>query len=203
MSASRRDGGGRFVGIGSKKLRQGIGVLACGVAFGGVAGHAAAQGLPSPQPARSPAHPSIRPDPAPGASGSTAPSTTVSAPASSLRVSTPVVTSTPSVSATSALRPAHTVKTETRPHRATTHSASQGHTRPFRSLASLAMGERLLARSAATPSSGTSFLLLFVGLALVLLTIGETTFLRRAARASKPRPRTDERLAIHRVQLRR
>ena len=70
-------------------------------------------------------------------------------------------------------------------------------------MASWASQGELLATSVATQSSGTSFLLLFVGLALVLLTIGETTFLRRAARASKPSPRTDERLAIHRVQLRR
>jgi hypothetical protein len=37
----------------------------------------------------------------------------------------------------------------------------------------------------------------------VLLTIGETTFLRHAARAPKPQLPRDEQLAVHRVQLRR
>jgi hypothetical protein len=52
-------------------------------------------------------------------------------------------------------------------------------------------------------SSRTDFLLLFVGLALVLLTIGEATFLRLAARAPKGRRPAEERLPIRRVQLRR
>jgi hypothetical protein len=203
VSASRRDWGGRIVGIGYKRLRQGIGVLACGVVFGGVAGNAAAQGPPSPQPSRSPVHPTIRPDPAPGAQSSTRASTT-SVPASSPTISTPSSASTLPVYAPGrAIKPVHTVKHHTRIHRAKTRSAPRVDTRPIRSLASWAWRGELLATSAATPSSGTNFLLLFVGLALVLLTIGETTFLRRAARAPRPRRRTDEQLAVHRVQLRR
>jgi hypothetical protein len=192
------------VGISYKRLRQGIGVLACVVVFGGAAGNAAAQGPPSPQPSRSPVHPTIRPDPAPGAPSSTTASTTRSVPPSSPSVSTPSPASTlPVYAPPRALKPVHTVKSHTRIHRAKTRSAPRVDTRPIRSLASWAWRGELLATSAATPSSGTNFLLLFVGLALVLLTIGETTFLRRAARAPKPRRRTDEQLAVHRVQLRR
>jgi hypothetical protein len=193
------------VGIGYKRLRQGIGVIACGMVFGGAAGHAAAQGPIRPQPARPPAHPSIRPDPAPIAQGSAAASTTVSAPPTTPRVSTPAVTSTPTDSApATAVRPAHVVRRQTHTRRAVTRVAPRSDARPLRFLGSWASRGESLATSAATPSSGTNFLLLFVGLALVLLTIGETTFLRRAARAPKPqRPTDDERLAIHRVQLRR
>ena len=202
MSASRRDWGGRIVGIGSNRLRQGIGVLACGVAFGGLAGHAAAQGQPAPEPSRPPARAPIRPDPAPGARAPVVGSTTVVV---TTRSTPTPVTSTPSVSArTGALRPAQAVKKQTPTRRTTTPSAPRGDGRPLRSLTSWASRGELFATSAATQSSGTSFLLLFVGLALVLLTIGETTFLRRAARASKPPRGTDEeRLAIHRVQLKR
>ena len=85
----------------------------------------------------------------------------------------------------------------------TTPSAQGGTERALRSLASWAPGRKLFDASAATPSSGTNFLLLLVGLALVLLTIGETTFLRMAARAPKGRRPTEERLPIRRVQLRR
>ena len=189
------------MGISYKRLLQGIGVLACGVVFGAAAGNAAAQGQPSPQPSRSPAHPTIRPDPAPGARSSTTASTTLSVPPHSSRVSTP--SSTVSVyTPARALEPVPTVKSQTRVHRAKTRSAPRSDTRPVRSLASWALRGELLATSTATPSSGTN-LLLFVGLALVLLTIGETTFLRRAARAPKPRRREDERLSVRRVQLRR
>jgi hypothetical protein len=54
-----------------------------------------------------------------------------------------------------------------------------------------------------TRSSGTNFLLLFVGLGLVLLAIGESTFLRLAARAPKGQRPAEEQLPIRRVQLRR
>jgi hypothetical protein len=194
------------VKYGSKRLRQGLGLVACGLAFGGVAGPAAAQGSPNPQPAHSPAHPSIRPDPAPGARGSVATSTTVTAPPSAPRVSTPALTSTPSVSPpTTVQRPARVAKAKTPTRRATVRSSPPPpvDARPLRALASWASGSRLIATSTAAGSSETSLLLLFVGLALVLLTIGETTFLRRAARASKPRREADEQLAIRQVQLRR
>jgi hypothetical protein len=55
---------------------------------------------------------------------------------------------------------------------------------------------------AAPPSSRESLLLLLVGLALVALVLGETTFLRRAARAPAAQ-RVAEEPPIRRVQLRR
>ena len=79
--------------------------------------------------------------------------------------------------------------------------------RPFRELAAWTSGRDLLATSAgglaAPPSSGESLLLLLVGLALVVLVLGETTFLRRAARAHAPQRTVEEPLPIRRVQLRR
>ena len=105
------------MGIGSNRLRQGIGVLACGVAFGGVAGPAAAHGQPAPEPSRPPARAPIRPEPAPGAQTPKVVSTTVVVPRTTS--STPAVTSTPSVSArTSVIRPAQTVRKQspTPPH---------------------------------------------------------------------------------------
>jgi hypothetical protein len=70
-----------------------------------------------------------------------------------------------------------------------------------------AAGGKILATSAhgltKTPTSSESLLLLLVGLALVVLVVGETTFLRLAARGSQPRRATEEPLPIRRVQLRR
>jgi hypothetical protein len=99
--------------------------------------------------------------------------------------------------------PTQTQTTKRQKRTTTTPSAQDGTARALRSLASWAPGRKLFDTSATSQSSGTNFLLLFVGLALVLLTIGETTFLRRAARAPKGRRPTDERLPIRRVQLRR
>jgi hypothetical protein len=60
------------------------------------------------------------------------------------------------------------------------------------------------------PSSSESLLLLLVGLALVVLVVGETTFLRLAARGPQPQragpqPQraAEEPLPIRQVQLRR
>ncbi|HSB38403.1 MAG TPA: hypothetical protein VLD13_04880 [Gaiellaceae bacterium] len=79
--------------------------------------------------------------------------------------------------------------------------------RPVESLASWAVRGELLSSSArglsGTSSSGQSLLLLLVGLGLVVLVVGETTFLRRAARAPRPRGGPEEPLPIRRVQLRR
>jgi hypothetical protein len=78
--------------------------------------------------------------------------------------------------------------------------------RPLRELAAWTSGRELVATSAravaAPPSSRESLLLLLVGLALVVLVLGETTFLRRAARAA-PKRTAEEPLPIRRVQLRR
>ena len=178
--------------MGSKRLRQGTGLLACGVVFAGVAGHAAAQGPPGPQPVPPSAHASIRPQPAPSAPTPSAPASTPSlTPAYVVPIRTSV--------------PGHTrpVERRTRTRSTTTPAARLGDPRPFRSLASWLFRGKLLATSTAGPSSGPPFLLLFVGFALVLLAIGETRFLRLAARAPKERPPSDERLPIRRVQLRR
>jgi hypothetical protein len=71
----------------------------------------------------------------------------------------------------------------------------------------LASGGELLttsARDLAQPSSsGASLLLLLVGLALVVLVVGETTFLRKAGRAPGRRRTAEEPLPIRRVQLKR
>jgi hypothetical protein len=186
------------VSIGSKKLRQGISLLACGVAFGVMTGRAAAQGPTGPDPSPPPAHAPIRPDPAPGARTSTVASTIVTAPVSATTASTPSLPAARSVS-TATREPARRQTTKRR----TTSHAKEGSTRALRSLASWAPGRKLFVASAATRSSGTNFLLLFVGLALVLLVIGETTFLRLAAHAPKGRRPAEERLPIRRVQLRR
>jgi hypothetical protein len=195
------------VGIDSKRLRQGISLLACGVVFGGVTGRATAQGPPGPEPSPSPARASIRPDPAPAARGSTVSSTIVTAPVTSTPAYTP---SLPTARWVSTARSVSTARHDptgvqaTKRRTRTTPSAQKDTTRALRSLASWAPGRKLFATSAAaTASSGTNFLLLFVGLGLVLLAIGETTFLRLAARAPEGRRPTEERLPIRRVQLRR
>ena len=195
------------MGIGSKRLRQGIGVLACGVAFGG-AGRA--RGGPGTSKARSllarrrtrRSALTLRPvrGPRPRRRRPSAPRPTLGAsrrPRSRRLPRSPRRRPLAGPCTPRAVRPARAGR------RRRLAPAPRGDARPLRSLASWASRGELLATSAATPSSGTSFLLLFVGLGLVLLTIGETTFLRRAARASKPTRGTDERLAIHRVQLRR
>lgn len=189
------------MGIGSKRLRQGIGLLACGVAFGASAGRATAQGPPGPDPSPPPARATIRPDPAPGARASTVASTTVTAPATSTPASRPSLPTVRSIFTVSAAtrEPTRRQATKKRQTR-TTPAAHTGTTRALRSLASWSPGRKLFVTSAATRSSGTNFLLLFVGLALVLLTIGETTLLRHAARAPKGRPAE---VPIRRVQLRR
>jgi hypothetical protein len=53
------------------------------------------------------------------------------------------------------------------------------------------------------PSSSESLLLLLVGLALVVLVVGETTFLRLAGRGPQPQRAAEEPLPIRQVQLRR
>ena len=190
------------MGIGSKKLQQGISLLACAVVFGAATGQATAQGPPTPQRPPSQARAPIRPDPAPAAQTPAVTSTTVSAPVNSTPVSRPSLSTTYTVSAVKR-EPTRTQTTKRRTHTTTAPSTQDGTARALRSLASWAPGRKLFDTSATTPSSGTNFLLLFVGLGLVLLTIGETTFLRRAVRAPKGRRPAEERLPIRRVQLRR
>ena len=190
------------MGIGSKSLRQGISLLACGVVFGAVTGSATAEGPPTPQRPPTPARAPIRPDPAPAAQTPAVGSTTVSARVSSTPASSQSHHS--AYSTTTAIREPTRTQTTRRATRRTTTPSTQAGTGPvLRSLAAWAPGRKLFDTSAVTESSRTDFLLLFVGLALVLLTIGEATFLRLAARAPKGRRPTEERLPIRRVQLRR
>jgi len=78
-------------------------------------------------------------------------------------------------------------------------------TEPVESIAST--GGQILATSAhgltKAPSSSESLLLLLVGLALVVLVVGETTFLRLAARGPAPQRPAEEPLPIRQVQLKR
>jgi hypothetical protein len=78
-------------------------------------------------------------------------------------------------------------------------------TKPVESIAST--GGQILVTSAhgltKAPSSSESLLLLLVGLALVVLVVGETTFLRLAARGPAPQRAAEEPLPIRQVQLRR
>jgi hypothetical protein len=81
-------------------------------------------------------------------------------------------------------------------------------TKPVESIAST--GGQILATSAhgltKAPSSSESLLLLLVGLALVVLVVGETTFLRLAARGPQPQrahAAPEEPLPIRQVQLKR
>jgi hypothetical protein len=190
------------VGIGSKSLRQGISLLACGVVFGGATCSSTAQGAPTPQRPPTTARAPIRPDPAPAAQTPAVGSTTVSARVSSTPASNqPLHSAYPATTATREPTRAQATRKATR--RTTSPSKQVSTERALRSLAAWAPGRKLFDTSAVTQSSRTDFLLLFVGLALVLLTIGEATFLRLAARAPKGRRPTDERLPIRRVQLRR
>jgi hypothetical protein len=197
------------VGTRSKRLRRGIVALACVVIAAAAAGPAAADG---PKPERSPARtPPIRPEAAPSApaaqttqrtfssyQGSSTPSYT---PPSTSQTSRPAVTYRPTPPA----RP-HTRATQTAAHRpAKKDPPVSGPTKPVESIAST--GGQILSTSAhgltKAPSSSETLLLLLVGLALVVLVVGETTFLRLAARGPAPRRAAEEPLPIRQVQLKR
>lgn len=197
------------MGTRSKRLRRGTVALACVVIAAAAAGPAAADG---PKPERSPARtPPIRPEAAPSApaaqttqrtfssyQGSSTPSYT---PPSTSQTSRPAVTYRPTPPA----RP-HTRATQTAAHRpAKKDPPVSGPTKPVESIAST--GGQILVTSAhgltKAPSSSESLLLLLVGLALVVLVVGETTFLRLAARGPAPQRAAEEPLPIRQVQLRR
>jgi hypothetical protein len=187
-------------------LRRGIVVLACAALAAAAAGRAA-QAAPKPEPSP-PAPAPIRPEAPPG------PTAPQSAPTSGT-ASTPVQSTSPSPSVTWA--PAtHAAQTVSRPpvrkveRRARVVKkdpppAPKAPSLPVQSLAS--SGGEFLETSAVSlaksPSDSERLLLLLVGLALVVLVLGETTFLRMAARAPKPHGTRDEPLPIRRVQLRR
>ena len=190
----------------SKALRRRIVVLSCAGVGVLATGQAAARAQPQPEP--SPARAAVRPEAPPGAQAPQ-PVSTYSAPSGSAASG-----SSSSPTARTYLRPvpvAHSraqARVAVRRH-ATVPKADPPKLplRPVRSLASWASRGQLLATSAdglaGTSSSGQSLLLLLVGLGLVVLVVGETTFLRRAARAPRSTGGADEPLPIRRVQLRR
>jgi hypothetical protein len=197
------------VGTWSKRLRRGIVALACVVIAAAAAGPAAADG---PKPERSPARSApIRPEAAPSAPAAQTTQRTFSSDQGS---STPSYRP-PSTSQT--LRPAVTYRPTppARPYARATRTAAHRTakkdppvrlpTKPVESIAST--GGQILATSAhgltKAPSSSESLLLLLVGLALVVLVVGETTFLRLAARGPAPQRAAEEPLPIRQVQLRR
>ena len=196
-------------------LRRGTVALVCVVIAATAAGRAAADG---PKPERSPSRgvSPIHPQAAPTAEaaqstqktsasyqGSTEPSSGSSAgassgsdipPASQRPAVTPPRTSS-SVRATKT--PAHGAAKKDPPVRTPTKRVE--------SLAS--SGGQILVTTAhgltKAPSSSESLLLLLVGLALVVLVVGETTFLRLAARGPARQRAAEEPLPIRQVQLKR
>ena len=191
-------------------LRRGIIALACAVVAATAVGRAAAAG-PKPEPSPSHGVAPIHPETAPGASAAQPTERSFS---SYQRSSTPDYTAssssqtrTPAVTyrQTPPARPHHATKTPA--HRATKKKDPPVRlpTKPVESIA--ATGGQILATTAhglaKTPSSGESLLLLLVGLALVVLVVGETTFLRLAARGPAPKRAAEEPLPIRQVQLKR
>lgn len=197
------------MGTRSKRLRRGIVALACVVIAAAAAGPAAADG---PKPERSPARAApIRPEAAPSPSAAQTAQRTVSSyqgsstpsytPPSTSQTSRPAVTYRPTPPA----RP-HTRATQIGAHRPAKKDPPVRVPRePVESIAST--GGQVLVTSAhgltKAPSSSESLLLLLVGLALVVLVVGETTFLRLAARGPAPQRAAEEPLPIRQVQLRR
>ena len=198
------------MGAGEKTLRRGIAVLACAVIAGAVTGRAAAQGTsPRPEPSPPRAHAPIQPEAAPN----------TSAPQSASKsASTGGVASTPYSGSSATYSPPQTtvVVTKFRTRTIVKHDAAppkkadpppKVSSKPLRELMVWNQGREVLETSArglaAPPSSRESLLLLLVGLALDALVLGETTFLRRAARRSVPQRVAEEPLPIRRVQLRR
>ena len=193
-------------------LRRGLVALACAVIAAAAAGSAVA----GPEPERSPSSgaPRIHPEAAP--SGQAAQSTqTTQKTYSSQQASSTSNYTPPSSSQTQSPAVTYRQPPPARPHRATqalVHRAAKKKDPPVqlptKRVASLAStGGQFLATSAhgltKAPSSSESLLLLLVGLALVVLVVGETTFLRLAARGPAPQRAAEEPLPIRQVQLKR
>ena len=193
------------MGAGGRTLLRGIAVLACAIIAGGVAGRAAA----GPSPEKSPTHARIRPQAAPTAQ--TAPESASPTGGASTSYSPPAATFSPPQSprVVYVQRVRTIVKHDAAPSKKADPPPQppKVSSKPLRELMVWNQGRELLetsARGLATPpSSRESLLLLLVGLALVALVLGETTFLRRAARGPGPQRDAEEPLPIRRVQLRR
>lgn len=201
------------MGSRSKRLRRGIAALVCVVFAAAAAAQAAAAG-PQPEPAPR-KQPSIRPEAPPSSSAAQATqktgasyesSSNQSAGGSSTDTAPPSQTAKPAVTFPRTVARQHVRKAQPPVHR--TPKKDPPFRPPTKRVESIAStGGEILATSARgltkTPTSSESLLLLLVGLALVVLVVGETTFLRLAARGTEPRRTAEEQLPIHRVQLRR
>ena len=197
------------MGSRSKLFRRGVVALACVVVAAAAAGPAAAEGPPKPEPSPSPGVAPVGPEAAPSASAAQSTQTSFSYQGSS--------TSNSATESSLTSRPAVTYRPTppARPHRVAptpAHRATKKKdppvrlpTPPVESIAST--GGQILVTSAhgltKAPSSSESLLLLLVGLALVVLVVGETTFLRLVARGPAPQRPAEEPLPIRQVQLRR
>ena len=193
------------MGVGGKKLRFGIAVVACALIAFAAAGRAAAERTsPKPEPSP-PAHPLIHPEAAPSAPTPQS-ATTGNVPSASY---SPVTSaqSTPRVAVATHFRARTVAKPPAKHNTSNADPPPKVSSRPIRELGSWLTGRDLVATSAhrltAPASSSESLLLLLVGLGLVVLVLGETTLLRRAARPAAPQRVAEKPLPIRRVQLRR
>jgi hypothetical protein len=194
-------------------LRRGIVTLACVVIAATAAGRAAAAAEGPPKPERSPSSgvAPIHPEAAPSAPAAQSTQKTTSSYQGSTYQgpSSGSLTYIPPANSRPAVTPPRT--SHVRPAKAPVHRTAKKDppvrppTKPVESIAST--GGQILATSAhgltKAPSSSESLLLLLVGLALVVLVVGETTFLRLAARGPAPQRAAEEPLPIRQVQLRR
>jgi hypothetical protein len=198
------------VGSRSKRLRRGVVALACVVVAAAAAGPAAAEGPPKPERSPSRGVAPIHPEAAPSASAAqSTQKTSFSYQGSTYQgPRTGSSTYTPSANLRPAVTPPQPPRVrapKTPVHRTAKKDPPVLRTEPVESIAST--GGQILVTSAhgltKAPSSSESLLLLLVGLALVVLVVGETTFLRLAARGPAPQRPAEEPLPIRQVQLRR
>jgi cobalamin biosynthesis Mg chelatase CobN len=191
--------------------RRGVVAFACVVIVATAAGRAAAEGPPKPERSPSPGVSPVHPEAAPSVSAQSTQKTNSSYQGGSTSQSSgpnsgSYVAPANSRPAVTPPQPAHVRSAKTPVHRtAKKDPPVRLPTKPVESIA--ATGGQILATSAhgltKAPSSSESLLLLLVGLALVVLVVGETTFLRLAARGPAPQRAADEPLPIRQVQLRR
>jgi hypothetical protein len=173
------------------------------------AGRAAAQGPPKPERSPSSGQSTIHPEAAPSARAQQKSFSSDQGSSTSSYIALPTQNSRTTVTfPTTPARP-HARVSKTPVHRTAKKDPPVRPVRlPTKPVASIAAtGGEILTTSAhgltKAPSSSESLLLLLVGLALVVLVVGETTFLRLAARGPAPRRTAEEPLPIRRVQLRR
>jgi hypothetical protein len=174
---------------------------------------------PKPEPAPPPPAPALHPDPAPSAQPTPSSSSrSVPTVQRSLPVAITPATQTVPSSGAAAARPSAPGVHKTLRHRVATSTAGRSHTRsatlhrvvrlPGFVFRRASLGA-ISGQAAVTSGSRESRLLLLGGLALVLLVIGETTFLALAGASLGFRPRSTRRVyrgaggATGRIPLRR